>query len=124
MPRIGKQFHVKRDRKNKQILANLLKNNYAGISVVTGYSANQLRDYIESKWEPGMTWENYGRTRNCWNLVFLKRSKCFDPYEMSRTMLALSNLKPKWIAMKNVAGLPTLAQAFPITPVVTTDESK
>lgn len=58
------------------------------------YTPQELRDYIESKFEPGMSWENHGE----WHLdhiIPLSRFDCTKENEILKAN-ALENLQPLW----------------------------
>jgi hypothetical protein len=61
-----------------------------------GYSASQLKTYIENQFQEGMSWENHGSGPGKWNLDHIKPICKFpldaDPKEVN----ALSNLRPLW----------------------------
>ena len=62
--------------------------------VMLGYSAEQLKLHIESKFEQGMSWENYGE----WHIDHI--NPIFKMIESGvtdvREINALSNLRPLW----------------------------
>ena len=66
-----------------------------------GCSLAELKSYIESKFEPGMTWDNNG-TRG-WHLDHNKPCAAFDLTKSNEVMecFHFSNLQPLW-ASKNV----------------------
>jgi len=61
-----------------------------------GYSKKQLLDHLESLFQPGMTWENYGK----WHVDHIVPCASFDhldPVQFERCW-ALGNLQPLWAA--------------------------
>ncbi len=65
-----------------------------------GYSIADLMAHLESRFQPGMTWQNYGK----WHVDHIKpvsRFNCLDPVEFAACW-ALSNLQPLW-ARDNIA---------------------
>lgn len=57
-----------------------------------GYSADELKKYIESKFLSGMTWENHGD----WHIDHIKPVTLFDIKTPVKEVCALSNLQPLW----------------------------
>jgi hypothetical protein len=63
-----------------------------------GCSIDFLKGYLESKFEPGMTWENHGKGAGKWNIDHIKPLSKFDltnSYEM-RHACHYTNLQPLW----------------------------
>lgn len=66
------------------------------------FSIPQLMVHLESKWQPGMSWENYGRKRGvrCWHVDHIIPDTWFDyssPSDLSfKECWSLDNLQPKW----------------------------
>jgi hypothetical protein len=79
-------------------MRRLLKQNKAGRSweKITGYNNEALRIWLESKFQPGMSWENYGQ----WHIDHIRPVSSFDfsvePLEVARHCWALENLQPLW----------------------------
>lgn len=64
-----------------------------------GCSTKELKEYIEAKFQPNMTWDNYGE----WHIDHIKPCSSFnlaDPQEQ-RACFHYSNLQPLW-AMDNL----------------------
>lgn len=97
---------VRHDRKDpKRILAhryrqrlrNMLNGNYWGKSgpvEFLGCSTKFLRGYIETRFKPGMTWEN----RQEWDLDHIKACHWFDLTKKSEALKCFhyTNLRPEW----------------------------
>lgn len=88
---------------NKKIAAMIrsrmhdaLKNNYkTGFTVDTaGCNIKQLRQYLESKFQPGMTWENQGQ----WHIDHIIPLSSFDLSNKKQLKKAChyTNLQPMW----------------------------
>lgn len=67
-----------------------------------GCSLKFFKDYLESKFEPGMTWDNYGmvegNTMNGWHIDHILPCKSFnllDPEEQKKCF-HYTNLQPMW----------------------------
>lgn len=57
-----------------------------------GYSADDLKNYLESKFEEGMSWDNWGD----WEVDHIKPVSLFDLKTDSKIVNALENLQPLW----------------------------
>lgn len=62
-----------------------------------GYSAEQLREHIESLWSEGMNWSNYGRRKGCWEIDHKKAVSKFDWNVKVSLVNSLDNLQPMWV---------------------------
>lgn len=65
-----------------------------------GYSLEELVKHLESKFLPGMNWDNYGNKPECWEIDHIRPDSSFDydSYEhpQFKECWALSNLQPMW----------------------------
>ena len=63
-----------------------------------GCTMEQFITYIESKFLPGMTWENYGKHLNNWCMDHIKPCASFDlsKEEEQRKCFHYTNLQPLW----------------------------
>lgn len=79
-------------------LGKALVNNHKSGSAVRdlGCTIPQLRKYLESKFQPGMTWDNYGR--NGWHIDHVKPLALYDLSDPKEIKLAThyTNLQPLW----------------------------
>lgn len=90
----------------KQNLRNRLyyaiKDNYKGGSAVgnLGCSIEELKKHLESKFQSGMTWNNYGD----WHIDHIKPLSLFDLSSLEQVKVACNytNLQPLW-AKDNLA---------------------
>lgn len=59
-----------------------------------GYSIHHLKEYLESKFLEGMSWDNYG----AWHIDHIKPCSLFDQSDESqfKECWSLSNLQPLW----------------------------
>jgi hypothetical protein len=64
-----------------------------------GCSFGFLRNYLESQFKPGMTWENWGRGRGKWHVDHIVPLSWF-PFDLDPSLLFVachwSNLRPMW----------------------------
>jgi hypothetical protein len=63
-----------------------------------GCSVDDLKKHLETKFKPGMTWENYGHGFGCWNIDHIVPLKAFDLTKRQHVLLACNylNLQPLW----------------------------
>jgi hypothetical protein len=57
-----------------------------------GYTPHHLKETIESKFQEGMSWENYGE----WHIDHIKPISSFDKSENPKVINSLDNLQPLW----------------------------
>lgn len=65
-----------------------------------GYTVHELKSHLESKFERGMSWENYGNKKGQWEIDHIKPESWFfyestDDPEFKKCH-ALDNLQPMW----------------------------
>lgn len=87
----------------RQRLNKALKGNYKNGSAVMdlGCSIKDFKSYIEAKFQPGMTWDNYGRAG--WHIDHIKPISKFDltnPVQFKQAV-HYTNLQPLW-AVDNI----------------------
>ena len=63
-----------------------------------GCTSDQLKEYLESQFQPGMTWENWGKGKGCWNIDHIVPLARFDLTNEQHFVLAnyYMNLQPLW----------------------------
>lgn len=65
---------------------------------VLGYTLDQLISHLESQFQPGMTWDNYGR--DGWHIDHIKPDSWFNYSSLNdeefKSSWSLNNLKPMW----------------------------
>lgn len=66
-----------------------------------GYSAIDLKQYIESLFTEEMSWDNYGE----WHIDHIKRIIDFDDNTHPSIVNALSNLRPLWATTREINGI-------------------
>lgn len=69
-----------------------------------GCTAEQLKEYLESKFKPGMTWDNYGKQG--WHIdhIFpLSKANLLDEQQKIK-LLHYTNLQPLWAHENQIKG--------------------
>jgi hypothetical protein len=106
------EFSRAKNRKNwenpqlrfAQQLRNYMRDKLNGVKKVdttfslTGCSVAELKKYLESKFLPGMAWENYGI--HGWHIDHIRPCSSFDltDPEQQRICFHYTNLQPLWAA--------------------------
>lgn len=94
---------VLRDRFRKA-----LKNNYKTGSAVKdlGCSIEQLKQWLESQFQEGMTWENYGKGKGKWNIDHIVPVSTVDLTDKKQLKKVCHwfNLRPLWENENNTRG--------------------
>lgn len=92
------QFRIRtrlRDRFNKA-----MQGNYKNGSAVQdlGCSVDFLKQYLESQFTEGMTWENWGKGHGKWQIDHIVPMSAFDLTDRQQVLLAChyGNLQPLW----------------------------
>lgn len=100
------QFRLKESLRSRLNLA--LRNNFKSGSAVKdlGCSINEFEKHLESKFQPGMTWENYGKEPESWNIDHIMPLSAFDLTKRQHTVLACHylNLQPLWFKDNVIKG--------------------
>ena len=90
------QFKLSRNLRNR--LNNALKNNQKVGSAVNdlGCTIEELKQYLESKFQPGMTWDNWNK--NGWHIDHIKPLASFDLTDRKQLLEVChyTNLQPLW----------------------------
>jgi len=64
------------------------------------YTIAELKEHIESQFEAGMSWENWGKGEDCWNIdhIYPQAKLPYDSMDHPNFQKAwtLSNLRPLW----------------------------
>jgi hypothetical protein len=66
-----------------------------------GYSAEDLKNHLESLFTEGMSWDNYGE----WHIDHIQPLITFDVETPQSIVNALSNLRPMWATKKEINGV-------------------
>jgi hypothetical protein len=66
------------------------------VEFYVGIPVQELRQYIQSLWEPWMTWDNYGRGEGKWSIDHIKQCREFDlsKEEDRKACFNYKNLRP------------------------------
>jgi hypothetical protein len=66
------------------------------VARLLGYSTRTLLRHLESYFEEGMTWANYGKKKGQWSIDHTRPISSFPPMTPIKEINALSNLRPMW----------------------------
>lgn len=93
----SKASHNLRDRIIKALKAQGTFKSESTIKLV-GASIPFVKKWIESKFKPGMSWDNYGKGKGKWNIDHIRPCASFDltDLEQQRECFHYSNLQPLW----------------------------
>lgn len=61
-----------------------------------GYSVDALRQHLESMFQDGMSWDNYGKKKGCWSIDHVRPISKFHSSASINEINALENLQPLW----------------------------
>lgn len=78
------------------LIARCLRNKTDRTALLLGYSVEELRSHLEAHFEPGMSWDNYGKGRDEWSI---DHSRPISSFPMTTTLAEinkLENLRPMW----------------------------
>lgn len=109
------QFRIRHSLRSR--IGRLVKKNRPGSSVKDlGCTIGELRIYLESRFQLGMTWENWGGGPGKWNIDHIMPLTAFDLTDRQHFVLAVHycNLQPLWFEdnMKKFNKIPNLEQLF------------
>lgn len=97
---LSKEHKILRNRLSRRLRhamrrRNLTKSNLHVFNVL-GFTVEQLKTHIETRFQPGMTWDNYGE----WHVDHIVPDSWFQydsmDSELFKKSWALSNLQPMW----------------------------
>lgn len=79
-----------------QTLTSHKNRKYKKVANLLGADINFVKDYLEDKFKPGMTWENYGE----WHIDHIKPTSSFDLLNEKQQKLCFhyTNIQPLWAA--------------------------
>ena len=86
--------HIAANIRSRLSKALSRKQKTISMSQYLGCSLEELKQHLESKFEPGMTWDNYGE----WHIDHIKPLSSFDLTDVEQLMEACryTNLQPLW----------------------------
>ena len=91
-------FRLKANLRSR--LVNVLKGKTKTGSAIRdlGCSVEELVSYLESKFQLGMSWENYGREENQWSIDHIQPLSSFNLEDREQFLKAChyTNLQPMW----------------------------
>lgn len=93
-------FRLCKNLRNR--LYSLIRGKYKSGSAICDLDCtiNEFKIYIENKFLPGMTWENYGNKKGikCWHLDHIKPLSKFDLTNRKQLLKACyyTNIQPLW----------------------------
>jgi hypothetical protein len=93
---LGARLH---HRLSKRIRAAVRRGYKSATTVeLLGCSIESFQIYLESKFEPGMSWENYGYGKDKWHIDHIMPCAIFDLVrpDHQRSCFHFSNLQPLW----------------------------
>ena len=90
---------LKKNLRNRLVVA--VKSNYQQTSAVKdlGCSIEDFKKHIEDQFEPGMTWDNWGRidsNKRCWNIDHIKPISLASSEEELKKLVHYTNMRPLW----------------------------
>lgn len=87
-----KIFRIIKNQRNR--LKRLLTDKPCSFSKSVGCSSSQLKAYLESRFQPGMSWDNYGK----WHVDHIIPLSSFDltKEEQFKKACHYTNLQPLW----------------------------
>lgn len=90
------RLHHELKKLKKQLNINVTK--CAKTLKLLGCSISELKIHLESKFQPGMTWENHGYGDDCWHIDHILPCASFDLTQESeqRKCFHYTNLQPLW----------------------------
>ena len=84
-------------------LCSALRRYLGGSKVVSavrdlGCSMPEFASYLEKRFEPGMSWDNYGNKLGCWSIDHVRPLASFDLSDKDQSLQAVhyTNLQPLW----------------------------
>ena len=88
-------------RLRSDVRASLLagrQNKNSARAYTIGCTSVDLVKYIEGLWEPGMTWDNYGRNKGCWQIDHIVELSKVDLSTVAAQLRSnhYTNLRPIW----------------------------
>ncbi len=92
-------LHISNRRKIRGLISHILKHhnyNSPTLERYLGLSIIEFRNYIQSLWEPWMTWNNYGQGKGKWEIDHIEECNRFDLSKENNLLICFNykNLRP------------------------------
>jgi len=71
----------------------------SGLSQYLGCTMQEFVAHLESLWQPGMTWDNYGAEQYHWNMDHVIPLASADTVEEMHSLCHFSNVRPMWFRL-------------------------
>ena len=84
----------------RRLVTAIKRGSKAGSAVKDlGCTINEFKNYLEFKFQPGMTWENYGFGKNKWNIDHIMPLVSFDLSDRKQFLKSChyTNMQPLWM---------------------------
>lgn len=78
------------------LIARCLRNKTDRTASLLGYAVEDLRAHLERYFEPGMSWDNYGKGSNEWSIDHTRPISSFLMTTTLAEINSLENLRPMW----------------------------
>lgn len=78
------------------VIARCLRNKTDRTAALIGYSVEELRAHLQSNFELGMSWDNYGKGYDEWSIDHCRPISSFPMTTTLSEINALENLRPMW----------------------------
>lgn len=91
-----------RSNTSSRIRTALKRNKFTSSEYLLGCSVQELRDYMESLWLDGMSWDNYGNPNgdhtDCWHMDHIIPCNSFDLTRIDQQIICFhyTNMQPLW----------------------------
>jgi hypothetical protein len=80
----------------KSLKINSIYKNQSTLEILGLESWDKFREHIESQWIEGMSWENYGNTKESWSIDHIKPKSLAKTEEEVKKLNHYTNLRPMW----------------------------
>ena len=106
--KLNKYYQNRRKSPTKKLYHSVLDGIRRGMLEIKGNKTNPtleilglknwdvFKTYIESKWEDGMSWENYGNKKDCWSIDHTTPISSVSTIEEVKKLNHYTNLIPMW----------------------------